>query len=152
VTAPSRWADRHTDSSARLECTCCNRLPHPRSQLPMLRAQVDGAVAPAAFLRSPVRSGRDSSCSNSRNRQKVGVHHVEVTQALEHVGVFIVLNTVRIAFRRIPGADSVESDRCWRIDEDSVTRSAPIHTPQAARVHIVPAADSIPPAVQPSAR
>src|SRR5437879_3302214 len=77
-----------------------------------------------------------------RNRKKRGVHRTDTSQVLEDLRVFVVLNSVADGLQANSRCGLGRSDRCWRIDEDSVTRPAQ-SSATSGRVHVVPAADGV---------
>src|SRR5258705_3461867 len=77
-----------------------------------------------------------------RNRKNSAIHHAELSQVLEHVRVFVILNTVANGLQANAWCGLGRTDRCRRIQEDSVTR--PAQSAAASRcVHVVPAADGV---------
>src|ERR1700676_5702674 len=74
--------------------------------------------------------------------KKSGVHHADLSQVLEDLGVFVVLNAIANGLQSNPGSRLRGGDRTRRVEEDSVTRPS-----QAAatggRIQIAPTADGI---------
>src|SRR5258708_25841169 len=77
-----------------------------------------------------------------RNRQNSAIHHAELSQVLEHVRVFVILNTVANGLQANAWCGLGRPDRCRRIQEDSVARPAQ-SAPASTCCHVVPAADGL---------
>src|SRR5260370_32206232 len=77
-----------------------------------------------------------------RNRQNSAIHHAELSQALEHVRVFVILNTVANGLQTNAWCGLGRPDRCRRTQEDSV--APPAQSPPATGcVPAVPAAHCV---------
>src|SRR5882762_467390 len=77
-----------------------------------------------------------------RNRKNSAIHHAELSQALEHVRVFVILDTVADGLQANAWCGLGRPDRCRRIQEDSVARPAQSAAASGC-VHVVPAADGV---------
>src|SRR5260370_16585942 len=72
-----------------------------------------------------------------RNRKNSAIHHAELSQALEHVRVFVILNTVADGLQANAWCGLGRPDRCRRIPKYSLPPPAP--TPPANRcTHPIP--------------
>src|SRR5258705_5058647 len=77
-----------------------------------------------------------------RNRKNSAIHHAELSQVLEHMRVFVILNTVANGLQANAWCGLGRPDRCRRIQKDSVTRAAQSAAASSC-VHVVPAADCV---------
>src|SRR5882724_2166057 len=77
-----------------------------------------------------------------RNRKNSAIHHAELSQVLEHVRVFVILNTVANGLQANAWCGLGRTDRCRRIQKDSVARPAQ-SAAASGGVHVVPAADGV---------
>src|SRR5260370_34023250 len=59
-----------------------------------------------------------------RNRKNSAIHHAELSQVLEHVRVFVILNTVANGLQANAWCGLGRTYRCRRIEENSVARPA----------------------------
>src|SRR5258708_15186854 len=71
-----------------------------------------------------------------------GVHEGDLSQVLQDLRVFEVLNAITNGLQSYPRSRLRGRDGTRRIEEDSVTRSAEATTASGG-IHIVPAADGV---------
>src|SRR5258708_20272875 len=77
-----------------------------------------------------------------RNRKNSDIDDAELSQVLEDLRVFVILNTVANGFQTNAWCGLGRTDRCRRIQEDSVARPAQSAAASGC-VHVVPAADGV---------
>src|SRR5260370_5603536 len=97
--------------------------------------QMQPCTFQSAWVVSPIGPARG-------NRQNDGIQEGELPEVLENLGVCVVLDAVAEGLQTNPGSGLRGSDGPWRIEKDSVARSA--HAAAASGgVHVVPTADGV---------
>src|ERR1700752_102264 len=77
------------------------------------------------------------------NRLEGRSHGRNLPKDFEHLGVLVILNAITDGLQTDPRSGLARGDRSWRIQEDSIARSA--QAAAASRdVHVVPTADGVP--------